>query len=123
MPRSSHLIGMGLPFQPIRLPMRVAEFNPSMKTIIASLLCGLGVALLFVCSVSAADSRLYEMRVYFAAPGKLDDLNARFRNHTVALFEKHGMENLGYWVPVDNKENKLVYILAYPSREARQASW
>jgi len=67
--------------------------------------------------------RVFEMRVYFAAPGKLDDLNARFRNHTLALFEKHGMENIGYWVPIDNKENKLVYILAYPSREARETSW
>ena len=53
----------------------------------------------------------------------LDELNARFRQHTTALFEKHGMENLGYWLPLDNKDNKLVYILAYPSKEAHDASW
>jgi len=69
------------------------------------------------------DTRCYEMRVYYAAPGKLDELHARFRNHTCKLFEKHGMVNLGYWVPLDNPDNKLVYILAYPSREAREKSW
>jgi hypothetical protein len=72
---------------------------------------------------AAEDSRVYEMRVYYANPGKLDDLNARFRNHTLKLFEKHGMQNIGYWVPLENPEEKLVYVLGYPSREAREASW
>ena len=69
------------------------------------------------------DSRCFELRTYYAAPGKLDALHARFRDHTCKIFEKHGMANVGYWVPVENKENKLVYILAYPSREAREKSW
>jgi len=70
------------------------------------------------------DTRVYEMRVYYAAPGKLDALNARFRDHTTKLFEKHGMTNVGYFVPVgDNKDNKLVYFLSYPSKEAREKSW
>jgi hypothetical protein len=94
-----------------------------MKTIFLSLLSLVAFALLFLTSASAADTRLFEMRVYYAAPGKLDDLNARFKNHTMALFAKHGMENIGYWTPIDNKENKLVYILAYPSKDAREASW
>ena len=67
--------------------------------------------------------RVYEMRTYYAPEGRLDDLHARFRNHTVKLFEKHGMTNIGYWTPIDNKENKLVYILAYPSRDAAKKSW
>jgi hypothetical protein len=71
----------------------------------------------------AADSRCFEMRVYFAAPGKLDELHARFRNHTCQLFEKHGITNIGYWVPIENTENKLVYVLAYPSKEARESAW
>ena len=76
----------------------------------------------------AKDSRVFEMRTYYAAPGKLEDLQARFRDHTVKLFEKHGMANVGYWVPVDEKTgqpsgNTLVYILAYPSLEARTKSW
>src|SRR5439155_9240184 len=74
-------------------------------------------------TAATADTRVYELRVYTAAPGKLDALNARFRDHTVKLFEKHGMTNVGYWVPIDNKDNKLIYILSYPDREARDRSW
>lgn len=70
-----------------------------------------------------ADKRVYEMRVYYAAEGKLDALNARFRDHTVKLFEKHGIANVGYWTPIDNPERMLIYILAYPNREARDQSW
>src|ERR1017187_9067017 len=74
-------------------------------------------------AAAAADTRCYEMRIYYAAPGKLDALNSRFRDHTCKLFEKHGMVNIGYWLPVTNTENKLVYLLAYPSREMREKSW
>jgi hypothetical protein len=81
------------------------------------------IALLAPVTGRAADTRCYEMRIYYSPAGRLDDLHARFRNHTLKLFEKHGIQNIGYWVPVDNKENKLVYLLAYPSREARDASW
>lgn len=72
---------------------------------------------------AAKDTRCYEMRVYYAAPGKLDALQARFRDHTCKLFEKHGMINIGYWIPVENPDNKLIYILAYPNREAREKAW
>jgi hypothetical protein len=74
-------------------------------------------------TVAAADSRLFEMRTYYAAPGKLENLHARFRNHTMRLFEKHGMTNLGYWVPIENPEQKLIYVLAYPDRDAREVAW
>lgn len=70
------------------------------------------------------DARVYEMRVYYAAPGKLEALHARFRDHTTKLFAKHGMTNVGYFVPVgENKENKLVYFLSYPSKDAAGKSW
>ena len=70
------------------------------------------------------DTRSYEMRIYYAAPGKLEALHSRFRDHTTKLFEKHGMTNLFYGVPLDeNTEQKLVYFLSYPSREARDKSW
>ncbi len=75
---------------------------------------------------AAADSRVYELRTYTAAPGKLPDLQARFRDHTLKLFEKHGMKNVGYWVPAevkDGKEDKLIYLLEHKSREAAAASW
>ena len=73
----------------------------------------------------AADDRLFEMRTYTAHPGKLEDLHRRFRDHTTRYFEKHGMDNIGYWVPQEEglRENTIVYILAYPSMEARDASW
>ena len=69
------------------------------------------------------DTRVFEMRTYYAALGKLDALNARFRDHTCKLFEKHGMTNIGYWMPIENPDSKLVYILAYPNMEAREKSW
>ena len=70
------------------------------------------------------DGRLYEMRTYWAAPGKLESLHARFRDHTTKLFAKHGMTNVGYFVPVgDNPDRKIVYFLSYPDRKARDASW
>lgn len=69
------------------------------------------------------DTRIYEMRIYYATQGKLENLLARFRNHTTKLFKKHGMINEGYWLPIDNKDNKLVYVLSYPNQEAREKSW
>jgi NIPSNAP len=74
----------------------------------------------------AKDSRCFEMRTYYAAPGKLEALNARFRDHTCALFRKHGIEIVGFWIPTDKEkgsENTLVYILAHKSREAAGKSF
>lgn len=82
--------------------------------------------LALVLPAPAADARVYELRIYVTAPGKLDALLARFRDHTCKLFEKHGMENLGYWVPLDadkGAENTLIYVIAHKSREAAKASW
>lgn len=93
-----------------------------MKLTVLSL-CTVAVSLL---SIMAADQKneIYEMRVYYAPEGKLDDLHARFRNHTLKLFEKHGIRNVGYFVPEGaNPERKLVYFLAYPDRDARNRSW
>ena len=94
---------------------------PAMKAL--ALLATLMLAAIVSAPAAEKDTRVFEMRTYYAAPGKLDDLNKRFREHTVALFTKHGMTNLGYWTPLENPDNKLVYVLAYPSREARDASW
>ena len=71
------------------------------------------------------DTRVFEMRTYYAQPGKMQALHARFRDHTLKLFVKHGMTNIGYWSPIDaaDAEKKLVYILAYPSQEAAKKSW
>src|SRR5262245_57313448 len=69
-------------------------------------------------------TKVYEMRVYYAAPGKLAALHARFKNHTMELFDKHGLTNVAYFVPVgENKDNKLVYFISAPSKEARDKSF
>ena len=69
--------------------------------------------------------RIFELRTYTAPDGKLPELEARFRNHTARLFERHGMTNVGYWIPTDSvlSKNTIIYILAYPSREAARVSW
>src|SRR6478672_9447786 len=74
---------------------------------------------------SASPSRVFEIRTYTTKPGKLPDLIKRFREHTTAIFEKHGMTNIGYWVPTDEprSKNTLIYILAHPSRDAAKKSW
>jgi hypothetical protein len=70
-------------------------------------------------------TRVFEMRTYTAAPGKFEALKARFRDHTLRIFEKEGMTNIGYWIPADppNSENTLIYILAHKDREAARKSW
>jgi len=69
------------------------------------------------------DTRVFEMRTYYAAPGRLADLQARFRDHTIKLFEKHGLTNIGYWTPIEDSENKLIYVLAFPNAEAKATAW
>jgi hypothetical protein len=72
-----------------------------------------------------ASTTVYELRVYHANEGKLDDLLKRFREHTTKLFEKHGMKNVAYWTALDEpaKSTTLIYVLAHPSREAAAANW
>ncbi len=72
-----------------------------------------------------ASSGVFELRVYHAAPGKLADLHTRFREHTMKIFERHGMKNVAYWAPMDepDKSNTLIYILQHPSREVAAANW
>jgi NIPSNAP len=105
-----------------------------MKTILAALLLSVSTIAGFAAETNsvtvspsiAKDSRCFEMRTYYAAPGKLEALNARFRDHTSALFRKHGMENIGYWIPTDADKgatNTLVYIIAHKNREAAKKSW
>jgi hypothetical protein len=68
-------------------------------------------------------SKYYELRIYHCEPGRLDALVERFTNHSTRILEKHGMENIGYWIPTAENNNLLYYILAYPSKESRDASW
>ena len=75
--------------------------------------------------VEAQSPRVYELRTYHCMPGRLEALKSRFRDHTVKLFAKHGMKNIGYWVPADapDSQNTLIYIIAHESRAAAEKSW
>ncbi|MFM7100588.1 MAG: NIPSNAP family protein [Verrucomicrobiota bacterium] len=66
---------------------------------------------------------VYELRIYTIHPGRAESLHNRFRQHTLRLFKKHGIESIGYWMPVDPQDQRLHFLLRYPSREAREASW
>jgi hypothetical protein len=72
-----------------------------------------------------ASTGVYELRVYHAAAGKLAELEARFRDHTIEIFNRHGIKSVAYWTPLDEpeKSNTLIYILQHPSREAAAANW
>jgi hypothetical protein len=72
-----------------------------------------------------APSHIYELRTYTAAEGKLDAVNARFRDHTVRIFEKHHMKSVGYWLPSEGPMagTTLIYILEHPSREEARKNW
>jgi len=85
---------------------------------------------LFFCGIAVGRavqpaSKVYEMRTYTAADGKFDAVNARFRDHTLKLFEKHGMKNVGYWTPSEGPlvGTTLIYILEHESRDAARKSW
>ncbi len=99
---------------------------------IAALVCFL--SLLGACKMVAeptagalgGSGRVFELRTYTASPGKLDALNARFRDHTVAIFKRYGMEVVGFWEPLDKEAGageKLIYMLKHSSRAAAAASW
>ena len=84
-----------------------------------------GIVLRPVVTVQAQGARIFELRTYTSPDGKLDALQARFRDHTRRIFDKHGMTSIGYWVPEDEplRSNTLIYILAHPSREAAKKNW
>ena len=69
--------------------------------------------------------RVFELRTYTTMEGRLEPLKSRFRDHTTRIFQRHGMKNIGYWVPADQpaSQNTLVYILQHESREAAKKSW
>lgn len=92
--------------------------------ILAFLVCMLtSFSILAINKTDDANSRVYELRVYYASEGKFDVLMNRFKEHTLHYFKKHKMRLEGFWLPLDNKDHKMVYVLSYPSREAREKSW
>ena len=80
-------------------------------------------ALMGACAL--AQNRVFELRTYTCNEGKLEALKARFRDHTIEIFKRHGMESIGYWVPKDpeRSKNTLIYIIAHSSREQADKNW
>jgi hypothetical protein len=74
-------------------------------------------------SKASTSNHVYELRVYHAAAGKLDALKARFADHTDAIFKKHNLKSIGYWVPEDNKDNLFIYIVEHPSKAEADKNW
>lgn len=96
--------------------------------VVGLVVLGLGVAGSFLPTIAQEKKsveRVYEMRTYTTHPGRLPALNKRFRDHTMKLFEKHGMQNESYYVPTDPKlaENTLIYIISHESEDAAKKSW
>lgn len=99
-------------------PILASGENESLLGLMKILLVSLLLAL-----PSFAD--IYELRTYTAHEGKLEDLQARFRDHTLKIFESHGMKNIGYWL-TEKKEGetqKLVYLISHRDRAAAKVSW
>lgn len=107
--------------------MHRSNAQPHVARLLVFSLLVASTAFLFVPAIAAEhhETRAFELRTYIAEDGKLEDLHRRFREHTVALFEKHGMDVIGFWTPTDGEgaATTLVYLLAYPSAEARTKSW
>ena len=98
-------------------------FRITRKLLQGAALFALGAAAMWVWKPSHAEAQsghVYELRTYHCAPGRLDTLKARFRDHTVAIFERHGMHSVGYWTPADapTSQDTLIYILRHDSRDA-----
>jgi hypothetical protein len=91
----------------------------------ALLLAGYGVGRASSLDVARVEAHVYEMRTYTAAEGKLDAVNARFRDHTRRIFDRHHMKSVGYWMPSEGPMagKTLVYILEHPSREEAAKNW
>jgi hypothetical protein len=106
-------LAFGVAFQEV-----FATIRAQMKRIISYF-----TFVLMAAAVFAGDTRCFELRIYTANEGTLAALQARFRDHTCKLFEKHGLTNVGYWVPVNAKDARLIYVISSPDRAAHKKSW
>ena len=96
-------------------------------TALIALATGLGLGLAAAPALGESENAgmIYELRTYYVHPGKDADIHKRFREHTMAIFEKHGMKNIGYWSPAEPKEDSpaLIYIVAHANREQAKVNW
>jgi hypothetical protein len=102
---------------------RLARFSAIALVFVAG--CAVGSFVQWGVVSAQSGRRVYELRTYTSPEGKLGDLQARFRNHTVKLFERHGITSIGYFVPQDapQSQNTLIYVLAHKDRESAKQNW
>lgn len=100
------------------------KINKTISFSLLSMIIGLGAGI-FVSSSAQDNGKIFELRIYTATPGNLNNLHARFRDHTTRIFRKHGMGVVGYWSPTSEEEadDTLVYLLEHDSQEAANSSW
>ena len=105
----------------------MTAFTPSrIVPAVALLVIGFALGSWNAASVAHAQTgKVYELRTYTAPDGKLPLLQSRFRDHTIRIFNNHGMKSVGYWVPQDapTRDNTLVYIISHDSREQAKKNW
>jgi NIPSNAP len=106
----------------IRVYSRPKWFSPRYTIVMTRRLLMLTALL---CALGFSQTRVYELRTYTCYEGKLEDLKKRFRDHTIRIFKRHGMESVGYWVPEDPEKSKttLIYIISHASREQATKNW
>ena len=104
---------------------KIKRSMASLSLILVGAGLGLGLAQLLSIAEAQSNSRVFELRTYTVFPGRLDALHARFAEHTIGLFERHGIKSMAYFSPQDSptSENTLIYILAHDSRAAAEANW
>jgi hypothetical protein len=99
-------------------------FSRLISTALVLVACLAPLGLASAAAAAAADTRCYELRIYHASPGKLDDLHQRFRNHALRFLDKHGITSVGYWTPLQNGEDpRVFFMLSYESKAAREVAW
>ena len=103
----------------------MTDFNPFRYLAVSLLITLLATQTSIAQSYEESNERVFEMRIYTANDGKLDALENRFRTYTMDLFEEHGIENIGYWIPDDpeTSQNTLIYIISYENRKVAQERW
>lgn len=101
------------------------HLRPSILLLVLGFVAGIASAPHLGVVAAQSSPRVFELRTYTAPEGKLADLHKRFRDHTLRIFERHGMTNIVYLSPMDAplSQNTLVYLLAHPSREEAKKSW
>jgi hypothetical protein len=90
--------------------------------LVSAMVLGAGLPVTGMHQAKADDTMVYELRTYTASPGKMAELQARFRDHTIQIFEKHGIKSIGYWVS-EKDPDKLIYLVVHKSRKDASKNW